>query len=99
MPLWTGVVTKAWVWLLKWGGVRPQQITKLIRGIRDTLKRVSTETWKYRCKVNKIAIANNKTEDAIYSKKKANKFIKQLRIQGQFTTSQILQLTATQRMK
>ena len=97
--MWTGNVTKAWIWLLEWGNVKPQKMTKLIRGIRDTLKQFAAVTWKYRCKVNEIAIEQHKTEDAAYSKKTAKKCVKQMWLQGQFTTNQILQLSATARMK
>jgi hypothetical protein len=76
-PLWTGNVTKAWVWLLEWGNAKPQKMTKLIKGIRDTLKQFAAVTWKYRCKVNEIAIVQHKMEDATYSKKLAQKFVKQ----------------------
>ena len=98
-PLWTGNITKAWIWLLEWGNVKPQKMTKLIRGIRDTLKQFATVTWKYRCKVNEIAIVQHKTEDATYSTKMAKQFVKQMRLQGQFTPNQILQLSAASRMK
>ena len=38
-------------------------------------------------------------EDATYSKKLAQKFVKQMRLQGQFTAHQILQLSPTARLK
>ena len=27
-PIWTGVITKSWIWLLGWGGITDTKITK-----------------------------------------------------------------------
>jgi hypothetical protein len=33
-PLWIGVITKAWMWLMEWGGIQDNYITDYIREIR-----------------------------------------------------------------
>ena len=96
--MWTGVITKAWIWLLTWGGIPHQRKQKLIKNIRNELKEYANTTWKYRCQVNEKARIEDKIPDAKYSKQLAKQFIRQLRIQGQMTVEQVVQLTAEQRM-
>jgi hypothetical protein len=97
-PMWTGVITKAWTWLLTWGGIPHQRKQKLIKNIRNELKEYANTTWKYRCQANEKARIEDKIPDAKYSKQLAKQFIRQLRIQGQMTVEQVVQLTAEQRM-
>ena len=44
-PLWTGNITKAWMWLLHWGNIPPQKKRKVIKEIRVILKNHANETW------------------------------------------------------
>ena len=36
-PLWIGVITKAWMWLMEWGGIPDNYISEYIREIRGIL--------------------------------------------------------------
>ena len=36
-PVWIGVITKAWVWLMKWGGIPDNYISEYIRQIRGIM--------------------------------------------------------------
>ena len=64
----TGVITKAWTWLLTWGGIPHQRKQKLIKNIRNELKEYANTTWKYRCQANEKARIEDKIPDAKYSK-------------------------------
>ena len=72
--------------------------TKTDKNIRNKLKEYANTTWKYRCQANEKARIEDKIPDAKYSKQLAKQFIRQLRIQGQMTVEQVVQLTAEQRM-
>ena len=45
-PLWTGNITKAWMWLLRWGNVPPQKKIQLIKEIRKILQQTTTENME-----------------------------------------------------
>ena len=98
-PLWTGNITKAWMWLLGWGRIPAQNKMKLIKEIRTIIAQTAAEVWKCRCKVNDTAILEHKTGDAKYSKQMARQFISQLKLQGQVTVNQVIQLTAEEKMR
>ena len=48
-PIWIGVITKAWIWLIEWGGITDNYIAEYIREIRQIVYTFSKETWKVRC--------------------------------------------------
>jgi hypothetical protein len=36
-PLWIGVITKAWIWLMEWGGIPDNYMSEYIREIRGII--------------------------------------------------------------
>mgnify|MGYP006985929645 CR=1 FL=1 len=48
-PLWIGVITKAWIWLMEWGGIPDNYISEYIREIRGIIYALERESWKVRC--------------------------------------------------
>ena len=47
--MWIGVITKAWIWLMEWGGITDNCISEYIREIRQIIYTFAKETWKVRC--------------------------------------------------
>jgi hypothetical protein len=48
-PLWIGVITKAWMWLMEWGGIPDNYISDYIRDIRGIIYTFARDSWKVRC--------------------------------------------------
>jgi hypothetical protein len=48
-PLWIGVIAKAWMWLMEWGGIPDDYISEYIRCIRGIIYIFARESWKVRC--------------------------------------------------
>lgn len=46
--LHTGVIYKAWIWLLLWAGIPESQLNTVIRKHRDTIEDVARRMWKIR---------------------------------------------------
>jgi hypothetical protein len=49
IPLWIGVISKAWMWLMEWGGIPDNHISEYIREIRGIIYTFARESWKVRC--------------------------------------------------
>ena len=49
MPIWSGIITKAHIKLLKNAGIPQANMIKTIKYIRETLKEHSRTLWKHRC--------------------------------------------------
>ena len=47
-PLWIGVIPKAWMWLMGWGGILYNYISEYMREIRGTIFTFARESWKVR---------------------------------------------------
>ena len=47
-PVWAGVVTKPWIWMLSWGNIYETQIIKFIRKHRKILMTQTQQMWKTR---------------------------------------------------
>ena len=60
-PIWAGVVTNAWIWLLGWGDIIDTQIVKFTRKIRRILIDHAQKWWKTRIKlIDEIKTERNK---------------------------------------
>jgi hypothetical protein len=44
-----GVITKAWTWLMEWGGISDNNSSEYIRGIRGIIYTFARESRKVRC--------------------------------------------------
>jgi hypothetical protein len=51
-PIWTGIITKAFIKLMELGNVPQTKTQKFIRFLRNTLDAHNTATWRYRCKMS-----------------------------------------------
>ena len=80
-PLWIGVITKGWIWLLEWGGIPDNYISGYIRETRGTICAFARESWKVRCTTvyspeeeqkRKTQIDMNKTHASYMERMKAN---------------------------
>ena len=57
-PIWTGVITKSWIWMLGWGNITDTKIIKFTRKHRKILLEQAQKWWKTRIKL----IDETKTE-------------------------------------
>ena len=80
-PLWIGVITKAWIWLMEWGGIPDNYISEYIREIRGIIYTFARESWKERCTTvyspeeeqkRKTKTDMNKTHESYMKRMKAN---------------------------
>ena len=97
-PLWTGVLTKAFTWLIK--DIVPQKRKKFIKNYRTILQEFAAETWLIRCEktYDPKLEAERYKKTCIMKKQKseAKNIIKKLKFTGGITTEQIMNMSKIQ---
>ena len=73
MPIWSGIITKAHIKLLKNAGIPQANMIKTIKYIRETLKEHSRTLWKHRCVTLEKETKINKKKYHSRSKKNREK--------------------------
>ena len=93
MPIWSGIITKAHIKLLKNAGIPQANMIKTIKYIRETLKEHSRTLWKHRCvTLEKETKINKKITTA-----EAKKFAKKLKIDNILSIERIRNMTNKER--
>jgi len=47
-PIWSGIITKTFMWCVEWANIRENMVNKYIMNIRKALRNYTTEIWKLR---------------------------------------------------
>merc|ERR1711966_150679 len=99
VPLWTGVLTKAFTWLIK--DIVPQKRKKFIKNYRQILKEFADDTWAIRCeKMYDPALEKERHEKRCMmhrQQREAKNIIKKLKFTGGITTQQIMDMDIKQK--
>ena len=96
MPLWTGVITKQLLLLLKWGGVRPNNMTHTIKQMRHILAAHAKVVWKNRCET--VYSPENEAKRVQRTKEKmATRVIQETRATGYITATEVMSMTSKQK--
>ena len=96
MPLWTGVITKQLLLLLKWGGVRPNNMTRTIKQMRHILAAHAKVVWKNRCET--VYSPENEAKRVQLTKEKmASRVIQETRATGYITATEVMSMTSKQK--
>ena len=98
-PLWTGVLTKALIWLMK--DIVPQKRKKIIKQYIQIPQNYAAETWVIRCEKTygpKVETERyNKRRKLQHQKQEAKNIIRKLNITGGITTQQIMNMSTIQK--
>jgi len=98
-PLWTGVLTKAFTWLIK--DIVSQERNFFIKSYRQILQEFARETWALRCeKTYDPALETeryNKRSIIQKQKQEAKNILKKLKFAGGITTQQIMEMSSKQK--
>merc|ERR1711966_356527 len=99
VPLWTGVLTKAFTWLIK--DIVSQKRKKFIKNYRQILKEFADDTWAIRCEKMYDPVLEkerHKKRCIIHrQQQEAKNIIKKLKFAGGITTQQIMDMNVKQK--
>ena len=99
-PLWTGVLTKAFTWLIK--DIVSQKRKKFIKNYRQILQEFAKESWNIRCeKMYDPELEKERYERQCIlqkQKKEAKRILKNLKFAGGITTRQIMDMSPIQQV-
>ena len=96
MPLWTGVITKQLLLLLKWGGIEPNNMTRTIKQMRHILAAHAKVVWKNICE-NVYSPENEAKRVQRTQEKMASRVIQETRAAGYTTAIEVMSMTPKQK--
>ena len=96
MPLWTGVITKQFLLLLKWGGIEPNKMTRTIIQMRHILAAHAKVVWKNRCKTV-YSPENEAKRFQRTQEKMASRVIQDTSATGYTTAIEVMSMTPKQK--
>ena len=97
VPLWVGVISTAWMWLLTNGGLAEAQTSEFTAKYRGLLTHHAMDTWRARAEI--VYAADNETQRLQRSTQyqEATNFIQQHHLAATHTTHQIMQMNSTEK--
>ena len=98
VPLWVGVISTAWMWLLTNGGLAEAQTSEFINKYRGLLIHHAMDTWRARAEI--VYSSDNEAQRLQRSSQyqEAIHFIQQHHLTATHTIHQIMQLNSTERV-
>ena len=96
MPLWTEVITKQLLLLLKLGGIEPNNMTRTIKQMWHILAAHAEVVWKNRCET--VYSPENEAKRVQRTKEKmASRVIQETRATGYITAIEVMSMTPKQK--
>ena len=96
-PLWIGAITKAWTWLMEWGGIPDNYITEYIREIRGIIYAFARESWKVRCTTVYSPEEEQKRKTKTNMNKTHESYMNRMKTNNKMNITRIMQMTMQER--
>jgi hypothetical protein len=96
-PLWIGVITKAWIWLMEWGGIPDNYISEYIREIRGIIYAFARESWKVRCTMVYSPEEEQKRKTKTDMHKTHESYMKRMKANNKMNITRVMHMTMQER--
>ena len=95
-PIWTGVVTKPLLYMIKWGGITGEKITPMLKEFRRVLHAHANVVWRNRCETV-YSPENEKRRLLAKQNKEATGIVADAKATGYITAAEVMQMGPVQR--
>ena len=95
-PVWTGVITKPLLYLMKWGNIKDERLTSMFKEFRCVLHAHAKVVWRNRCETV-YSPENEKRRLLVKKHKEACEIVIEAKAAGYITAAEVMQMSPIQR--
>ena len=97
-PVWTGVITKPLLYLMKWGNIKDERLTSMFKEFRCVLHAHAKVVWRNRCETV-YSPENEKRRLLVKKHKEACEIVIEAKAAGYITAAEVMQMSPIQKAR